>query len=164
MFVLYLTSLMFVCLVGVAHLMGTIALEDIRRFTAYEKTSCILLDKRIVLEKGRSSTRGAGPAGSTHSSTLNKPLTAVRYQAEGRDIISVGPPRPSSMLSPLDKYALRELARYERGQSYPCWYDPKNPETFVLKRGVSLGWYLLGAGPMILLYFLGRYFFRRLRL
>ena len=59
--------------------------------------------------------------------------------------------------------SLRELARYERGKSYSCWYDPEAPQTFVLAQGVSWGWYLLGAIPMFFLYLLGGYFLRRIR-
>jgi hypothetical protein len=146
-------SIFFVSSLGIAHLMGSIARDDIRRFVAYEKSSCSLLDTRIVQKKGSSSS----------TTMFNEPLVAVRYLAGGREIIAAGPPRPTAMLSPLDKYALRELAQYERGKSYPCWYDPREPATFVLARGISLGWYLLGAAPMLFLYFCSRYFLRRLR-
>lgn len=152
---LLLMSFAFVCTIGIAHLMVSIALEDVRRFVAYEKASCILLDKRIVLQKGQS-------GGQSRKTTHSKPLVAVRYLADGREIIAVGPPRPTSMLSTMGIFALRELAQYERSQVCPCWYDPKVPETFVMGRGISLGWYLLGTGPMILLFFLGRHFLRRL--
>ncbi|HBI15415.1 MAG TPA: hypothetical protein DDY20_07880 [Desulfobulbaceae bacterium] len=162
---LFAMSFAFVCTLGVFHLMCVIALEDIRRFVAYEKVSCTILDTQIASHESSSSSRGGGPGPRSPSTTTvyNDPLVAVRYLAEGGEIIAVGSPRPTAMLSPLAKYALRELARYERGKSYPCWYDPREPESFVLARGVSWGWYLLGAGPLILLYFLGRYFLRRLK-
>lgn len=161
--VLFAMSLFFVCSLGVLHFMCFVVLEDIRRFVAYEKVTCTLLDKRVVLEKGSSSSRGGGPRTPSTTTMFNKPLVAVHYPAGGREIIAVGSPRPTAMLSPLNKYALRQLAQYERGKSYPCWYDPQEPETFVLVRGVSFGWYLLGAGPMLILYFFGRSFLRRLR-
>lgn len=160
---LFPMSFAFVFALGIAHLMGSIALDDIRRFVAYEKTSCILLDKRIILEEGRSTSRAPGPGRLTHTTVYNEPLVAVSYPVRGRQIVAAGMPRPTSLLSPLDKYALRELAQYERGRAYPCWYDPMHPETFVLARGISWGWYLLGIGPMILLFFLGRYFLLRLK-
>lgn len=148
----------FVCLVGMAHLMGSVVLEDIRRHVSYQKNTCTVLDKRIVLEEGSSSSS----KGTRSTTDYNKPLVAVRYQAGGREITTVGMPKPSAPLSAADKFALRQLARYERGKSYPCWYDPQEPTTFVLARGISWGWYLLGAIPMLILYFLGRFFLRSL--
>lgn len=161
--VLFAMSFFFVCSLGVLHLMSSITLKDIRRFVVYEKTSCTLLDKRIVLEEGSSWSRGGGPSSLSTTTEYNKPLVAVRYLAGGREIIAAGSPRPTAMLSPLAKYALRELAQYERGKSYPCWYDPQGATTFVLARGLSLGWYLPGAGFMLILYFFGRSLLRRLR-
>lgn len=160
---LYATSFAFVCSLGILHLICFIALEDFRRFVAYEEVTCTLLDKRIVLDERSSFSRGAGPGRLSSSTVYNEPMVAVRYFVGSREIIAAGAPRPTTMLSPVDKYALRELAQYERGHSYPCWYDPQRPEIFVLARGISLGWYLLGTGPMILLYFLGRYLLRRMR-
>ena len=161
-YLLFAMTFAFVFTLGILHLLCAVALEDMRRFVAYEKTSCTLLDKRIILEESTSSSRGGGPRGVSTTTDYNKPLVAVRYPAGGRETIAAGPPRPTAMLSPLAKYALRELAQYNRGNTYPCWYDPKQPETFVLARGISWGWYLLGAGPMFLLYFLGRTLWRRM--
>jgi hypothetical protein len=160
---LYAMSFAFVCSLGVLHLICFIAVEDFRRFVAYEEVTCILLDKRIVLDERSSFSRGAGPGRLNSTTVYHEPMVAVRYFVGSREIISAGAPRPTTMLSPVDKYALRELAQYERGHSYPCWYDPQRPEIFVLARGISLGWYLLATGPMILLYFLGRHLLRRMR-
>jgi hypothetical protein len=154
-YLLFVMAFVFVFTLGIAHFMISVAAEDIRRFVAYEKVSCTLLDKRIVRQGSSSfSSRGSGPSGLRRATVFNKPLVAVRYLVGGREIIAAGSPRPTALLSPLDKYARRELARYERGTTYPCWYDPQQPETFVLARGISWGWYLSGAGSLLLLYFL----------
>ena len=136
---------------------GFIAWQDYRRYVVYEQSTCTVLDKRIILEK---KSRTAGQTQS-HDSWFNEPQVAVLYRAEGREVIAAGPPQVTSMRSTGEKSALKELARYERGRTYPCWYDPEQPRTFVLARGLSWGWYLLGAGPLLLVFFLGKSLLRR---
>jgi hypothetical protein len=118
---LYAMSFAFVFSLGVLHLICFIALQDFRRFVAYEKVTCTLLDKRIVLDERSSFSRGPGPGRLSSTTVYNEPMVAVRYFMGNREIIAAGAPCPTTMLSPVDKYALRELAQYERGHSYPCW-------------------------------------------
>jgi len=40
------------------------------------------------------------------------------------------------------------LDRFEVGQTYPCWYDPLNPEVAVLVRGYSLWFWMLLLAPV----------------
>jgi hypothetical protein len=124
---LYAMSFAFVFSVGVLHLICFIAVQDFRRFVVYEKVACTLLDKRIVLDRRSSFSRGPGPGRLGSTTVYNEPMVAVRYFVGNREIIAAGAPRPTAMLSPVDKYALRELAQYERGHPYPCWYDPQRP-------------------------------------
>lgn len=142
-----------------AQVIGFIAWQDYRRYTVYEQSTCTVLDKRIILEK---KNRTAGQTQS-HDSLFNEPQVAVLYRAEGREIIAAGPPQVTSMRSTREKSALKELARYERGRAYPCWYDPEQPRIFVLTRGLSWGWYLLGMGPLLLVFFLGKSLLLRAR-
>ncbi|MEW5909461.1 MAG: hypothetical protein AB1659_06665 [Thermodesulfobacteriota bacterium] len=155
---LYAASFMYVMLIGIAHLMGYLVYEDFRRFHSYPQTDCVLLDKRITVHEV---SRTPGKTQST-STQYKEPLVAVRYIVDGREVIVAGPPQVTSMRSTLDKHVIKELGQYERGRSYPCWYDPLDPGRFVLARGVSWGWYLLGFGPLIVLYFLSRSLFRKL--
>ena len=57
----------------------------------------------------------------------------------------------------------RTLAQYELGKSYPCWFDPEDPQEFVIKRGLFWGWYLLFLGPLILFGIATRHLLVRLR-
>lgn len=155
---LYAMSFGIFAALGVAHFIGFIAWQDYRRYAVFEQSRCTVLDKRIILEK---KSRTPGQTQSSDS-WFNEPQVAVRYRAEDREIIAAGPTQVTSMRSISEKSALRELARYERGKVYPCWFDPQQPRSFVLSRGLSWGWYLIGAGPLIVLVFLGRALLRKI--
>jgi hypothetical protein len=157
-FFLYAVSFTVVVLIGIAHLMGHIVYEDFRRFYSYPETECILLDKKIIIDEAPRTTGKI----QSNPTQYKEPLVAVRYSVDGREMIAAGPPQVTSMRSPLEKYAMKELAQYEPGRSYRCWYDPLDPGRFVLARGVSWGWYLLGIGPLVLLYFLVRNLLRKI--
>ena len=156
-FFLYVLSFAFVALVGIAHLMSYLVVEDYRRLYAYRQSECTVLDKRISehVMKAR--------AGQTQSrdTQISEPMVAVRYSLDEMEHMAAGPPEVTSMRSPSKKTALRQLARFEIGRTYPCWIDPRHPAAFYLIRGISWGWYLLCTGPVILLFFLARYLRRR---
>lgn len=131
----------------------SIFVEDARRFVSYERTTCTILDKKI----GHS----MGSTGRLKSEIFG-PLFSVRYVVRGQEIISAGPPGGSGLSKKL-KPAEKRLARFELGKSYPCWFDPEDPQVFVLTRSPSWGWYLLGVFPVGLFFFFGRYLMRKLR-
>jgi len=76
-----------------------------------------------------------------------------RYQ-KGNIVIAPVVPRDA---------AQKKLSLYELGKSYACWYDPDDPRTFVLRRGISWGWYLLFLGPLLLFIASSYYLHRKLR-
>jgi len=132
---------------------ASIVVKDIRKFTSYEKTTCTILDKTI-----RRSTGSTGNTGKAKS--YYDPLVSVGYNVKGKEILSARfLPRGSGREGSAEK----RLVRYEIGKSYPCWFDPEDPPDFVLKRGLSWGWYLLFLGPLILFLISSRYLLRKLR-
>ncbi len=91
------------------------------------------------------------------------PLVSVKYMARGKEIVSAGSPSVSGLTSKKSGSAEKRLARYEVGKSYPCWFDPKDPQHFVLTRSPAWGWYLLSIVPLGFSFFSGRYLMRKLR-
>lgn len=159
---LYIMSFCLVVLLGIAHFMLYTVQQDFRRLVAYRQTNCMFLDKIITTHRA-SSASTTGRTQNT-SSDFNRPLVAVSFtDADENHIVASGPPNPASMNSPIEKYALKELSQFKRGEVYPCWYDPQEPKNFVLIRGLSWGWYIIGAGPLLVLYFLARHILRRIR-
>jgi hypothetical protein len=123
------------------------AIDDLRRFVSYEKTTCTILDKKADWLPG---SRGGHP------------LIAVRYAAGGKEIISTGSLAKGA--STHGTSADKKIAIYDYGKSYACWFDPNDPKKFVLKRGdITWGLYLLFLPPLLLAIITSRYFLRRLR-
>ena len=121
--------------------------DDIRRFVSYEKTTCIILDKK---------------AGWLPGSRGGHPTIAVRYDAGGREIVSAGSLAKGA--STRGTSAEKKIAPYEVGKSYPCWFDPDDPKRFVIRRGdFTWGLYLLFLPPLVLFLISSRYFLRKVR-
>lgn len=155
---LYVISFFFFLMVGVAHFMGYIVYADFNRLYSFKETDCVLLDKKIVIDKV---ARTPGNIQGNDTKYI-VPLVAVRYIADGHEVVVVGQPNPATIRSPIEKFAIRALSDYKLGQSYPCWYDPQDIKRFVLFRSISWGWYLIFAPFMLFLYILTRTIFRKI--
>ena len=148
----YVMSGMFLATLAVVLFLSGIVIEDVRMFVSYEKTTCTILDKNTKVSSSGSVRR----VGRTPPKGYLEPLVAVRFIAGGKEILAAGSLAKSSpFLS--DKSALRRLAQYDLGKSYPCWFDPEHPRTFVLKRSLSWIWYLIGIVPLFLFFISSRY-------
>jgi hypothetical protein len=123
------------------------AIDDMRRFVSYKKTTCTILDKK---------------AGWLPGSRGGYPIVAVRYDAGRNEIVAAGPLAKGA--SSRGTSAQERIAPYELGASYPCWFDPNDPRKFVLKRGdIDWRFYLLFLPPLVLFLIPFRYFRKRLR-
>lgn len=152
-FMVYAMSITFLACIPVLFFLAFLVMDDVRQFSAYEKTNCIIVDKKL--------SWSAGSTGKTKS-RIYDPLVSVRYKAVGNEIVSAGS-MVKGTFSGRESAAEKKIARYELGRSYPCWFDPEDPHEFLLERGLSWGWYLLCLGPMILFGITTRYLYRRLR-
>lgn len=150
----YGMSIAFLACLAVMLFFASIVVKDIRKFTSYEKTTCAIVDKKI-----RWSTGNTGRT----KSKIFEPLVSVRYDVRGKMIVSAGSLAKGAFLSSRERSAEKRLARYELGRSYPCWFDPDDPQEFVLKRGLSWSWYLLCLGPLIFFLISSRYLLKKLR-
>jgi hypothetical protein len=145
-------SIFFVACLPFVIFFVSMAAEDVRRFVSYERTTCMILDKKIGHSMG-----GTGRM----KGKIFGPLLSVRYVARGKEIVSAGPPAVSGLSSKKSSSAEKRLARYELGKSYPCWFDPEDQTVFVLTRSPAWGWYLLSLFPIGFFFFSGRYLMRK---
>jgi hypothetical protein len=114
-------------------------LSDARALTAYEETTCTVLDRRIFPE-----TVTVADPGATRSRTTTsyEPRLALRYVASGAERISEGFAVGLMSTGDLHKFAL--------GRQYPCWYDPTDQRQVVVIRHLSPLWVGLLLLPMVL--------------
>ena len=152
-FMVYAMSIPFLACIPVLFFLAFLVMDDVRQFSAYEKTNCIIVDKKL--------SWSTGSTGKTKS-RIYDPLVSVRYKAGSNEIVSAGS-MVKGTFSGRESAAEKKIAQYELGRSYPCWFDPEDPHEFLLERGLSWGWYLLCLGPVILLGIATRYLYRRLR-
>ena len=116
----YAMSIAFLACIPVMLFFAFLVLEDIRKFSAYEKTTCTIVDKKLSWSTGSS--------GKTKS-RIYDPLVSVRYNAKGNEILSA-----SSMVkgtfSGRESSAEKRIAQYEIGRSYPAGLTQKIPMNF----------------------------------
>ena len=150
----YAMCITFLVCLSVMLFFAFIVFDDIRKFSSYGKTTCTILDKKIQL-----STGSTGKS----KSRVYDPFVSVRYNVKGKEIVSADSIAKGAFLSNRETSAEKTLALYELGKSYPCWFDPEDPQEFLLKRSLSFAWYLLCLGPLILFLISSRYLLRKLR-
>jgi hypothetical protein len=150
----YAMSIAFLACLAIMLFFTSLVFDDIRKFSSYEKTICMLLDKKIQWS--------TGSTGKTKSKIYD-PMVVVRYNATGKEILSVNSIAKGALLSSREGSAEKKLSQYEFGRSYPCWFDPEDPQEFLLERSLSWGWYLLCFSPLILFLISVRYLLRKLR-
>lgn len=93
--------------------------------------------------------------------TAYRPQILIEYEAEGHLYTAITYDRLRSWYADEER-ALALGARFEKGQSYRCWYDPQDPHQVVLLRGAVWWVWLLAALPAAFVVFglvgLGRTF------
>ena len=149
-FMVYIMSIAFLACIPVLLFLAFLVMDDVRQFSAYENTTCIIVDKKLSWGTGKTKSR------------IYDPLVSVRYKAGDHEIVSAGS-MVKGTFSGRESSAEKKIARYELGRPYPCWFDPEDPHEFLLERGLSWGWYLLCLGPVIIFGIVSRYLYRKLR-
>lgn len=114
-------------------------LEVNRRFVPGR---CTVVAKEVV--EGNSTRRKSG-----RRRTVYRPEFHVRLDVDGRRY-EARTFRITAWSTSDASDASATLARYEVGQSYPCWYDPDDPNRVVLERGTAAAsWIFTGGGAVI---------------
>ena len=116
-------SLAITVAVGFWLLFAAMARDDWRTVTAFRQTTCTIVDSRMRVETETSRVPRSRlmPAA---TNTTYKPLLALRYQADGREVISTGYDSSSRLSIGGAARAGREYAQWKVGGQVPCWYDP----------------------------------------
>jgi uncharacterized protein DUF3592 len=92
----------------------------------YVETTCIVLEKKLESVDSLNLDAGA----------TERPLIHIEYQAVGRTR-QTWTYDASGISDKLHNSNMVILARFTKGQRYPCWYDPDNPDSAVLTRSFS---------------------------
>ena len=104
----------------------------------FEQTEGRIIDKRLIVTQDR-------------TGTVYRPEFHVNYEVNGRtyDVWTYNITGESTSGRASNEEILN---RYEIGSSYPCWYDPVEPQVAVLVRGYStFGFILAGFGLLVTL-------------
>lgn len=128
---LFYAALLLVGCAGTAWILHTLILQDWRVNYEFVEQRCVVLGTRL--------TEQAGDSGS-----LYRPEVKIRYTAGGRsrtqwtyDVATARDARDSYVADRAAAEAARR--RFVEGETYPCWYDPRDPGVVVLVRGYR-GW------------------------
>jgi hypothetical protein len=142
-------AVMIVIAVGFLAIFAGMAYDDWRTVSAFQPSSCRILDSRIRIDTSESSTSSPGRR---TTNTSYEPLLALRYVDNGREVIGTG----YSTGSRLDigvgssSSTVRDYNRFKIGADVPCWYDPDDPARIVVLPGFG-GAYFFALLPMLLL-------------
>jgi len=117
----------------------------------FAEGTCTILGKELVSKQSRSSRPGKRTGGSRRNKTVYRPEFHIRHEVSGKSYEARTFRIVESSTS--DKASQEAiLARFEKGKTYPCWYDPADPSRVVLERGVSTGSVLFtGLGGLFVL-------------
>lgn len=121
----------FVAGVGfLALLLATLVIPEWRVNHRFVESKCIVLKKRI----------GERPGGET---TSYRPEILIQYTV-GSQVYDVWTYDIMMVYSSGREAREKEVDRFEIGQEYSCWYDPRDPSTAVLVRGYHwFNWLML---------------------
>jgi hypothetical protein len=138
---------MIVIAVGFLSIFAGMAYDDWRTVSAFQQSSCTILDSRIRVETSESST---STQGRRTTNTSYEPLLAMRYTADGREVIGTGYSTGSRLSIGRGASTIREADQFKIGAQVPCWFDPQDPARVMVLPGFG-GAYFFALLPMLLL-------------
>jgi hypothetical protein len=100
----------------------------------FVENQCLILDRNIIETKRRVKSNSSG-------SKLRKrfrPEFRITHEVDGQSY-EVSTYRIVQSATGSEKTAQKILDRFEVGKTYPCWYDPDDPQRVVLEKGMSIG-------------------------
>lgn len=106
---------------------------------SFVEGKCEVLDKSIVSEqRRRRSSSGRIRSSSAKKRTVYRPVIRIRHEVNGQPF-EAGTWRIVESWSSSESSQKKILDRFEKGGTYPCWYDPADPSRVVLEKGFSFG-------------------------
>lgn len=135
--------------IGFWLIFASMAWRDYRTLSQWKETTATIVGRRVATQNvSNSQRRSSGSGMESHSSEVSKPEFALRYAAEGHELLSTGYDTGSSLRVGGGKAQLeKEFREWTVGKQVPCWYDPQEPTDVVIKRGFG-GAYLFALLPL----------------
>ena len=114
---------------------GTMIHEAFEPWLSWKTTTCEILDVRYTVDTiSTSSSSGTRMRStSTSNSRLEIPLLTLRFDAEGKSIVSTGFRNQASSTGDMGR-----LAQYRAGTTTDCYYDPDDPGWVVVVQDVTI--------------------------
>jgi hypothetical protein len=128
---------------------GTMAVRDWQSYS-WPRTSCLITDSRLREEQNTSSsTVASGGLRRTRTTTTRsfQPLLALRYDADGKELISTGFDTGSFLRVGGRARAESDLTSWPIEATVPCWYNPTDQHDVVVRNGFG-GAYLFALFPL----------------
>ena len=116
------------------------AWRDVRAFYVFEEGRC------TVVSRGSYTTLGNRASSTTPAPQRRHPELMYKVDAAGAHYFAFGFDNMRGRLS-----SMSDAEPWQVGKTYPCWYDPANPETAILKREVRPKFYAAAAIPAFML-------------
>ena len=132
----FLVFVLLVCLAGFTPFLIQ-GWRDVRAFRVYEQGTC------TVVSQGFYVTLGNKPKGSTSPAPQRRhPELMYRVHAAGATYFAYGFDNMKGRLA-----TMSDAGEFQIGKTYPCWYDPANPEQAILVRKFQPKYYAAAAIP-----------------
>lgn len=138
---------MIVIAVGFLSIFAGMAYDDWRTISAFQQSSCTVLDTRMYVNISTSLT--SSPGRRTYTTNYD-PLLALRYVAHGREMIGTGYSTGSRLDIGRDPTIIRDYEQFKLGAQVPCWFDPDDPTRVMVLPGFG-GAYFFALLPLGLL-------------
>lgn len=119
--------------IGLALVLATVVVPDWRVNQDFVEAECTVLEA------------GVGKA-QTDRGPLYRPEIRIRYDVAGETRVTTAYDIHGASTGQREA-AQAIVDRFAKGQRYPCWYDPANPEVVVLVRGYHWWYWLLFVVP-----------------
>ena len=129
---------------------GGMAWKDWLTFTAWQETQGVIVGRRELVQLVPDETKNDGQAASESSSAT--PQYALRYQVQGKEIISSGYDTGTSLRIGGRVMNGQEMRDWTVGTTIRCWYNPADPKEVIVRRGFC-GSNFFGLLPIPLLLF-----------
>ena len=114
---------------------------------------CIITDTRLredTMSSSKPRAPGTGRQTGASQNTVYTPVLALRFDANGREVVSTGFDTGSRLSIGGIGGALQEFSRWPPGAAVPCRFDPENPTNVVVIPGFG-GAYVFALFPLALL-------------
>lgn len=113
-------------------------IRDWRVFNVYAPSQCTVTGKGVI-----ASTTDIGQGRTRRTMTTFRPQYMFEHDVNGKHVTAIGSDNLDGVMGGADVFNV--------GQTYPCWYDPADPQDAVLARQVRPLFYSMALVPLLFL-------------